>query len=312
MEKKILVAIGNTGLDKITINYLVSQFQGRVDVCFHLFSLVQVQGVSDSQRLLADIESVANTNVTAQKKRIAARNNLNQLQRMFVDAGFAESHISCETCFTWEGISSALLRKGKGGMYDAIALGKRDMSGLQKMISGSISSGLWENDHTIPLWIINGTPASRNFLVPVDCAMHTLRAVDHLGFILQNDEQVQINLFHASSLLAAEHISPIEDFHEKWGKEWCDKYLQGDAEGHFHFEAAEQILQENNIPAQHIHRLQVKSGIEPAQMIVSEVKKHPYSTIVMGRRLDKEKNIFKGVSDRVLANVENMALWVVG
>jgi hypothetical protein len=45
---------------------------------------------------------------------------------------------------------------------------------------------------------------------------------------------------------------------------------------------------------------------------VREIKKHSYSTIVMGRRLAKDKNIFKGVTDRVLANVHDVALWVVG
>ncbi len=47
-------------------------------------------------------------------------------------------------------------------------------------------------------------------------------------------------------------------------------------------------------------------------MIIKALKAHGYSTIVMGRRLDREKNIFKGVSDRVLAKVDNVALWVVG
>ena len=148
--------------------------------------------------------------------------------------------------------------------------------------------------------------------MPVDCSVHTLKAVDHLGFILQSDPEVKITLFHSCSLLAHEHITPKEKFYEKWGKEWCDQHLRGDDDGHFHFHAAEQILKENGIPVGHIYRLQLKSGIEPAQMIVREVKKHSYSSIVMGRRLDKEKNIFKGVTDRVLANVQDVALWIVG
>ncbi len=78
------------------------------------------------------------------------------------------------------------------------------------------------------LWIVSGEPSGRHFMVPVDCSIHTLNAVDHLGFMLRGDEE------------------------------------------------------------------------------------RDYSTIVMGRRLDEEKNIFKGVSDRVLANIDNAALWVVG
>ena len=130
--------------------------------------------------------------------------------------------------------------------------------------------------------------------------------------MLQGDEKADITLFHSCSLLADKHITPREKFYEKWGKEWCDQHLRGDENGHFHFHAAEQILKENNMPAEHIHCIHQQSGIEPAQMITREMKKRTYSTIVMGRRLDEEKNIFKGVSDRVLANIDNAALWVVG
>lgn len=193
-----------------------------------------------------------------------------------------------------------------------MVLGKRDLSLLEKMISGSISFELWIKEHSIPLWIVSGNSNTRNFLVPVDCSVHTLRAVDHLGFILQGDPEAEVSLFHSCLLLASEHITPKEKFHEKWGKEWCDQHLRGDADGHFHFHAAKPLLKESGIPAGHIHRLRIASGIDPAQMIVREVKKHSYSTIVMGRRLDKEKNIFKGVTDRVLANVQDVALWVVG
>jgi nucleotide-binding universal stress UspA family protein len=203
------------------------------------------------------------------------------------------------------------LQQGQAGSYDAMVLGKRDLSLLEKMIRGSISSELWIKEHSVPLWLVSGNPNTRNFLVPVDCSVHTLRAVDHLAFILQGDSGAEVTLFHSCSLLSGEHITSKEEFYERWGKEWCDRHLQGDADGHFHFHAAEQILKEYGIPVGHIRRLQLKSGIEPAQMIVREVKKHSYSTIVMGRRLAKEKNIFKGVTDRVLANVQDVALWVV-
>ena len=48
-------------------------------------------------------------------------------------------------------------------------------------------------------------------------------------------------------------------------------------------------------------------------MIVHHVKHDGFGTIIMGRRhKDVSKGIFQGVSDRVLANVADVAIWIVG
>lgn len=312
MKRKILVAVGSTDLDKITVKYLGNLFQGRHDVVFDLLSVVPIQGITASQQLLGDKDSIALSHPAALKKKAAAEINLSTLKRRLEATGFTGEQVCCDTVLSLVGVAATLLQRGQSGLYDAIILAKRDISGLQKMLSTSISTILWEKGHSMPLWIVSGKPSGRHFLVPVDCSIHTLNAVDHLGFMLQGDEEADITLFHSCSLLADKHITPRENFHEKWGKEWCDQHLRGDENGHFQFHAAEQILKENNIPAERIHCIHQQSGIEPAQMITREMKKEMYSTIVMGRRLDEEKNIFKGVSDRVLANIDNAALWVVG
>lgn len=312
MERKILVAIGNTGQDQTTIGYLIDIFRDSPDVKFHLLNIVPLHGVAESQQLLGDVETVATARPTALKKRAAALSHLRDLKNKLLSAGFKDEQIESEANFFYGSVSGPLLRQAQAGAYDAIVLGKRDLSALEKMISGSVSAELWQKGHSIPLWLVSGNPLNRAFLVPVDCTVHTLSAVDHLGFILQGDPGVEITLFHSGSLLAAETITPREKFYPRWGKEWCDQYLQGDGDGHFHFSAAEQILKDSGIPEGHIKRLFLDSGIEPAQVIVREVKKRTFGTLVMGRRQDKEKNIFKGVSDRVLANVNDVAVWVVG
>jgi len=312
MEIKLLVAIGNTGLDNVTVDYLGTIFEGSSDVKFDLLSVVRIEGVTESERLLGDINSAAISHPIALKKKRSTITHLSILKNKLQAAGFTEEQIDCQADFSYSGVADTLLQRGQSGLYDAIILAKREISGLQKMLLGSISATLWQKDHSVPLWIVSGKPANRNFLVPVDCSLHTLDAVDHLAYILQGDKNAEISLFHSCSMLADEHITAKEKFYDKWGKEWCEQHLTGDADGHFHFTATEQILKESKIPADHIHRVLQKSGVEPAQMIIKAMKTHDYSTIVMGRRLDKEKNIFKGVSDRVLANIDNVALWVVG
>ncbi len=312
MERKLLVAIGNTGLDKITVNYLGNLFQDKHDVGIDLFTVVPIQGVTEAQLLLGDIDSLAQSKPSVMRKKEKALTYLASLKKILTSAGYPEELVTCEAVFSWSSVAATLLQHGQAGLYDAIILAKRDLSGLEKMLSGSISAVLGEKDNSGPLWIVSGNPTGHHFLVPVDCSLHTLNAVDHLGFILQGDKEAEITLFHSNSLLADDNITPKEDFYEKWGREWCDQHLKGDGKGHYHFHATEQILKEHNIPSEHIHKVHSESGIEPSQMIAREVKKQAYSTIVMGSRLDKEKNVFMGVSDRVMSNVDNVAIWVVG
>ena len=96
-------------------------------------------------------------------------------------------------------------------------------------------------------------------------------------------------------------------------QEWCDEHLKGEEDDHFHFHASEQILKDAGFPMERVHRLETHKGIEPGQQIVYHIKHDHYGTIVMGRRgKDVGKGVFRGVSDRVLANVENVAIWIVG
>ncbi|MCA1766569.1 MAG: universal stress protein, partial [Desulfobulbaceae bacterium] len=226
MERKILVAIGNTARDNTIISYLDGLFPDRSEVSLHLLNIVTLHNVAESQQLLGDPEQAATSSPASLKKGAEARRHLNDLQEKLRGAGFKDELIVGEVLFSYGSVSIPLLHHAQTGGYDAMVLAKRDLSLLEKMISGSISSELLRKNHVIPLWLVSGNPRTRNFLVPVDCSEHTLRAVDHLGFILRGDPAVEITLFHSCSLLAAENITPREKFHERWGREWCDQHLK--------------------------------------------------------------------------------------
>ncbi len=313
MQKKILVALNGSSLDNWSCEYLLSGlFAQQHDILFHLVTIIPFHKASASMALLGDLESVAKTDKGAVQKKVTAQRHLESLARKFYAAGFSEEQLELECKFGF-GTSSATLRTmGQKGMYDALLLSKREIPALLKFVSGSISSEIMEKNHSLPLWIVNGAPGGDKFLVPVDCSQYSLAAVDHLGFMLQNNPTAEVTLFHSGAMLAADHISPREEFHEKWGKEWCDEHLRGNDDGLFHFHASEQVLKEAGISGDRIRCLENTKGVEPAQTIANLAHEKAFSTIVMGRRPEKDKGIFRGVSDRVLANVTDVAVWLVG
>ncbi len=313
MERKILVAVEGTSPSQNTLQYLCKQFAGQPEISFQLLSFVPHQ-VSASGKELLDEQDLLTSVDTPTRKRLASHKH--HMQSAFdelVACGFKEDQINTETRLSRASVAADLLFTAKSGLYDAIVVSKRDLSTLERAISGSISSELLSKKGQLPLWIVNGKIDSNKFLVPVDCTPHTLTAIDHLAFILKDNPHAEITLFHSCSLFSSEVITPKEEFYGQWGKEWCDEHLQGEEDGHFHFSASEQLLNEGGFPLERVQRLTTHKGIEPAQQIVYLIKKGSYGTIVMGRRgKDIHKGIFKGVSDRVLANVNNVAIWVIG
>ena len=314
MERKILVALNGSTLDGWSCDYLLSGlFAGQQDIIFHLLTIIPYQKAQSSLELLGNLEEMAGKDKAAKAKEVTARRHLESLARRFYAAGFAREQVEVECKFGFSSTATTLLMQGQQGMYDALLLSKREIPALLRFVSGSISADIMEKNHSLPLWIVNGAPGGDKFLVPVDCSPYSLAAVDHLGFMLRGNPTAEVTLFHSDAMLASSHIAPPEEFYEKWGKEWCDKHLHGeDGRPHYHFHASEQVLKEAGISGERIRRLENKKGVEPAQMIASLARDKVFSTIVMGRRPGRDMGIFKGVSDRVLANVKDVAVWLVG
>ncbi len=313
MERSILVAIDNSWYSPKILRYLCLLFSDQPQLAIHLITIIPCQ-VSEAGRDWLDPQELASTidKATLQKFR-AGKLRMDDAHKKLTANGFDEKQIFTEVRLSATGVVSEILRETRQGMYDALVIGKKDLSMVEEMVTGSISGEILRKNNGLPLWLVSGDVQSHHFLVPVDCSPHTFDAVDHLAFILKDNPRAEITLFHSGALLAAEEITPKEFFYEKWGKEWCDEHLRGDEKGHFHFHATEQILQDAGFPMHRVRRRDTKTGIEPGQQIVHHTKGDDYGTIVMGRRSkDVSKGVFKGVSDRVLANVKDVAIWIVG
>ncbi|MEN8140966.1 MAG: universal stress protein [Thermodesulfobacteriota bacterium] len=311
MERKILVALNGSTLDQWSCDYLLSGlFADQPQVVFHLLTLIPFHRATTALNLFGDLETVAHNDAAAVAKMRKAKRHLEVLARRFQEAGFAPEQLTCECRFCFGSTANTLMLMGQKGLYDAMLLSKREIPALFKYVSGSISADIMEKNHSLPIWIVNGAPAGENFLVPVDCSTPSLAAVDHLGFMLQGNSTAQVTLFHSGAMLAQEKPVPPAEFHERWGKQWCDEHLRPD--GTFCFHASEQVLMEAGISSERVHLLTNKKGVEPARTIARLAREKAFATIVMGRQADRNKGIFKGVSDRVLGHVKDVAVWLVG
>lgn len=311
VRRKLLVAIDGSVHGHDTLDYLALLFALRPEMDFHLLSLVPGVSLPPGGEWLTEAERLNMISPGARQKLVAHKGFLRQAEEWLTRAGVAAERISSEVKLGSGGsLAGDIVRAAQQGHYDAVVVGRRGMTKLEEILLGSVSNGIFDLGHEVPLWVIDGRIDSRRFLVPVDLTPYSLLAVDHLAFILHDHPEVEITLFNSTAILAARPTARPDDFQPHWDRAWCDKHLTR-PDSHFH--APRQILLEAGFAPERIAVLETAQGFEPSRQIIRQALMDGYGTIVMGRRPPEvRRGIFRGVSDRVLLMAEQVAIWVVG
>ena len=311
MLKKILIAVDGSPHSTHSLRYLGQLFHQLPDIHFHLLSLVPASSAGSAARdwlteaeLLNTVSPATRNLLVAQKKyMLQATDTLRRL-------GIAEEQIHTSVTLSQRSVALDIIHEARQGKYDALLIGRRGIGKLEEMIMGSVSATILEKCHDVPLWIIDGQVNSHKFLVPVDGTCHSLRAIDHLAFILADNPSAEVTLFYSKALLGDHPTIEPKDFYAVWGEEWCEEHLRR-PDSLFH--GPKQILIDAGFPAERIFWLETFMGIDPSRQILRQALIDDFGTIVMGRRGEAaSKGIFRGVSDRVLLMAEEVAIWIIG
>jgi hypothetical protein len=141
----------------------------------------------------------------------------------------------------------------------------------------------------VPLWICPESQSDRkNVLVCVDGSENAYRAVDHVGFILNDQQQHGITLLHVNN-----------------GTDRESKEI---------FTRCEEILHGHGISDEHIKRNSTW-GVSVAGVIRNESEKGGYAAIAVGMHGIREKGLLKdhiiagGTTAKLIGKIEKTALW---
>jgi len=308
MKKKILVAVDGSYCSLNEIHYLSKLFAGHDDIAIHLITIVS-GSLPPSSEWLDEEDKMNMLSPEARKKINLAKKHLREEAAFLTHHGLKEDQVSSDMQLSRAGIANDLIVEMQKGTYDALVIARRGLGKLQELVLGSVTTTILEKCFNVPIWIIDGEIDSRRFLVPVDGSWRTLKAVDHLSFMLANVPDVEIALFHSLSWLTPKKILDLDKFCDIWGGKWCDTHLSGpDAI----FSGPEQLLRENGFDMTKVIRIEESRGPVAALDIMLELRDNKYGTIVMGRRgPDEPKGIFGGVPGQVLRTVNGVAVWLV-
>lgn len=308
MKKKILVAVDGSVFSSNSLDYLIRLFAHDPDLGIHLLAVVSA-GSSD-QNWMLDVDPLREESPAVELRKAKAERYLKDARERLLRNGFAEEQVEFSVDASSASIAASIHHAASQGIYDSLLVGRRGVGKVGEMFMGSVSADLISQCHEVPLWIIDGEVNSTRFLLAVHCTPESLLAADHLAFIMNNNPDTQVCLYHSSSVFGSAQPASPEQFHAQWGKQWCADNLDMD---HHLYKAHTKILTDNGIPEQHISQIPPHMDLDASHDLLRQAKKHGCGTIVLGRRgREIEKGLLGGVSDRTMQHAQNMAIWIVG
>lgn len=295
MNRKILVAVDGSVHSSSCLDYLIRLF--RNDKELHV-------------DLLGVVSAYAATPVQIEERRKRFCSYLQDADNRLMRNGFSEERLSCSVSTGAFGAAAAIHQHLLRGKHDSLLIGRRGMGRIGELLLGSVSAELLNRCHETPIWLLDGNVASNRFLLAVNSSPNSLLAADHLAFILSGCPDTEIFLYHSYALFGSAPAAPLEDFERQWGADWCAKHLDFDT---CLYQAHTKILLDNGIEKRQITPVLPHRDFEVGHDLLRQAERHGCGTIVTGRRsAEVARGLLGGVSDRMVRQAENLAVWIVG
>ena len=308
MKKKILVAVDGSVYSSNSLDYLIRLFKKNTDVAITLLSIVSA-GSSD-QNWMLDVDPLRADTPAVELRKAKAERYLRDAGDRLLRNGFAEEQLDFTITSSAAATATSIHHQANQGIYDSLLIGRRGVGKVGEMFLGSVSADLITACHEVPLWIIDGEVTSTRFLLAVHCTPQSLRAADHLAFIMSDHPDMEICLYHSSAVFGSTQPASAEEFYDQWGENWCKEHL--DLDNHL-YQAHTRLLIDNGCPEKKISQILSHRDLDASHDLLRQAKKHGCGTIVIGRReRGADKGLLGGVSDRTTHQAQNMAVWLVG
>ena len=307
--KKIMIAVDDSVHSKNAVYYAsrISVWVKNMNyVLFHVQPMLS-QYLEDEAR--KDFKSLNQLNRIKAKNIEASHQLLEQYKSQMVQMGIEESQIQIVTHPANLGIAKDILEYALKGQYDAIVLGRRGISGLIEYYMGSVSSNIVQNSRVTPIWLVGSNVTPSKILMPIDGSEHSLRAINHLIYIVSDHSDISLTFLHVQPKL--KDFCKI-DFETKEADAFENLIITGNKNCVDNFYAlALKKLKEFGITKDRIEIKTVTSFLSIGCPIVDEVKTRNFDTVVMGRSGINNSFFTGSVTNYVLNNISNAAIWIV-
>lgn len=233
---------------------------------------------------------------------------LQQFRDLLETAGAGGHRIETVSRAGKGGAAKTILDYGYEARCDAIVAGRRGLSTFRSAFLGSVSATLFEHSFALPIWVVGSDAPNQRFLVAVDSSESSLRAVEHLAHVFQDNPDLVFHFFHVIPSLT--DSCSIDFGHEPKRLEREGRRGVRHCIDHFCAKATDRFtaagLRPDQIEIEVAERL-----LNPGKGIVAAIERGGYGTVVMGRR-GMNRSFFTGsVSRYVMERAVETTIWLV-
>lgn len=312
MEKKILVAVDGSSIAQQAVDY-VGLMQGALIRELSVTLLYIMNPIPpflrrDSQR---NPEAFSRVRELETKNRKQAGQALGKAAERLVRAGMKQEAIEQKPVPRASDPARDILFEAEHGMYDAVVLGHRGKGKAAEVIMGSITNKVVQHAERLPVWVVGGAVDSRRVLCPVDGSEGSLRAVDHVAFMLGENPDTKITLFHVGASLG--NYCTLDFLEQDLAEDIETDLMNSDGQCMDDFYArALKVLAEAGLGPDQVETKSKEGALSVSGAILNEVNNGGYGTVVVGRRGENRSFFLGHVSDKVVSKSKDMAVWIVG
>lgn len=311
MQKKILIAVDASPSTERAVDY-VGLMEGDRIAELYVTLLHVMPGVPDFLRREAQADPQAFRRLRSLEDR-----NHQEAQRVLLKArerllrhGLEPEQVEVKAHPRLADAAHDILFAAEQGLYDAVVLGRRGLTKTQELFAGSVTHQVVQHAHRTPVWVVGGRVSSLKVLCAVDGSAGSLKAVDHMAFMLGGNPQCRVTVFHVGA--SFKNYCPVgfepealaglqEDLRRSDERCMKDFLVQ-----------ARQALQESGLEADQVDYLFRDSALSVSGAVLEAARAGDYGTVVLGRSGQERSKFLGHVSDKVMAAGQDLAVWIAG
>ena len=312
MEKKLLITVDGSSASDHAVDY-VGLMEGamirelRVTLLYVMNPIPPIMR-RDAQR---NPDTFKRVRALEKKNRQDAAHILDRAKERLVRHGMDSEAIETKALPRASDAARDILFEAEHGMYDAVVLGRRGVSKAQELFVGSVTNKVVQHAERLPVWVVGGQVTSLKVLCAVDGSEGALKAVDHLSFMLGENPETRITLFHVGATLG--NYCTLDFGKDELPEGIEEDIMHADSECMDDFYArAISILMDAGFDPGQVEAKTREGGLSVSGAIIDEAKKGDYGTIVVGRRGENRSFFLGHVSDKVVTKGSGKAVWIVG
>jgi nucleotide-binding universal stress UspA family protein len=312
VEKKILVAVDGSNAAQQAVDY-VGLMQGAMIRDLTVTLLFIMNPIPpflrrDSQR---NPEAFNRVRELETRNRKQAGEALDKAKERLVRAGMRPESIELKPMPRASDAARDILFEAEHGMYDAVVLGHQGKGKASELFLGSVTNKVVQHAERLPVWVVGGKVESAKLLCPVDGSEGSLRAVDHLAFMLGGNPGAKITLFHVGASLGNYCTLDFLETELAEGIEADLMNSDGQCMDDFYARAL-RVLADAGLGEDQVETKTKQGGLSVAGAILDEARSGGYGTVVLGRRGENRSFFLGHVSDKVVSKGKGVAVWIVG